>query len=160
MRVANSSHKVVKAGLYIDLLNRLAEEDIPYSFAISKILWELSLYLPTGSYVENWRKYNRASDAAEVIRSSVKTVAEMKKQLRFEHPLPLNNVYSRIAAGQGKLMRAEVAEIICEFPPVLVTRAEDDEIIKRKLRDSGDPFERYKNIRLSFDLKGTCVVSL
>ena len=160
MNSIHEMHRIQKARIYIDMLNRLAAEDIPYSFAISKVLWELSLYLPTGSYVENWRKYHRASDAAEAIRRDTKTTAALKKQLRFEHPQPLNSIYSKILAGRGALRSQEVADIICEFPPVLVTRVEDAEITNRRLRDSGDPFERYKNIQLSFELRGACIIPL
>jgi hypothetical protein len=153
-------HHIEKARIYLEFLNRLAEASIPYSFGISKILWELSLFLPSGSYIENWKTYRRASVAAEEVRARVSATSELKKLLRFEHPLPLNVVYSRILSSHGVLSPQQVARLICEFPPVLVTRGEDEEITRRKLRSSGDPFERYKNIPLPFNLRGNCVIDI
>jgi hypothetical protein len=152
--------EIQKAQLYIDLLSKFAELRIPYSFAISKILWELTIFLPTGSYRENWKVYPRASDAAEVVRKDTRETRDLKKRLRFEHPLPINIIYQKIQISGGVLSRMEVAKLISEFPPVLITRDEDAEITRRKLRSTGDPYERYKNIPLSFDIKGACIVRL
>ena len=147
-----------KACVFINALNSLAVEGIPYSLGSSKILWELSLYLSTGAYTENWKRYPRASVAAEVIRSNKSPIKELKKLLRFEHPQPLVVIYAKITDYKGSLSLQHCADIIAEYPPVLITRQEDDEIRFRKLHRSGSPEERYQNIALDFPLLAGSII--
>lgn len=147
-----------KARVFINAINQLAVAEVPYSLGSSKMLWELSIYLSTGSYIENWNRYPRASVAAEEIRASKISTASLKKVLRFEHPQPLVVIYSKILAGNGLLSVQQCADIIAEYPPILITKEEDDEIRFRKLHRSGAPTERYQNIDLSFPLAARSIV--
>jgi hypothetical protein len=138
-----------KAAIFINALVDLATANVQYSFFISKILWGTSLYLYRGSFTEQWTIYDRISDAARAIRDGRQK--DWKKQLTFEHCKPLKAIYSDLLR-EGKNLKPERAiRIIAEYPPVLITRDENNKIANEH-KAQGDPKVRYAKIPCSFPL--------
>jgi hypothetical protein len=137
-----------KAKILLTALVELAKERIPYSFFVSKIIWGVSLYLECGDFkVANWKTYPRVSDAARKIRKDGLT--GWKTELRFEHARPLKQIYLLLQEYGPALTPERAAEIIAEYPPVLITKNEDDAINAKRLKSTGAPEERYAHIALS-----------
>jgi hypothetical protein len=81
-----------KARILINALIDCAKAGIKSSFVIKKMLWGISLYLECGSFTkENWRTYQRASDAAKQVRASGDE--NWKGKVTFEHARPLGKIY-------------------------------------------------------------------
>ena len=141
----------LKAKIFIETLSRLASNKIPYEYAISKIIWRLSLYLGTGSYIENWKYYPRISDKALEIRS--RGSLNWKKELTFEHTEPLNQIYAKFLNSPFEFELNHAAKMICEYLPVIVTRYEERKITEHGFKTEGDPIKRFSHIACSFELK-------
>ena len=76
-----------KARILINALVDCAKAGIKSSLFINKMLWGISLYLECGRFHrENWRTYQRASDAAEKVRES--DDKNWKGNFTFQRPAP------------------------------------------------------------------------
>jgi hypothetical protein len=141
-----------KAKAILDALIQMANDpEIPYDFYISKMIWGVSLYLESGDYKENWKTRVRASDAAIELRNTSK---DWKKKVTFEHSRTLYDTFSLLRQKRAELDFDEAVKIISEFPPILVTKRENDLINKSGFKKSGDPAIRYRDIQIStFDLR-------
>jgi hypothetical protein len=137
----------VKARILVDAICELVKAGVPYSFYVSKILWGVSLYLQSGSFVERWQSYPRVSDAARKIRDT--RSKDWRKQVTFEHVQPLNQVYALLLKEGQLIAPAKAVQIIGTYPPILITREEDAGLTKNGHKSSGDPEERYRNVRFS-----------
>jgi hypothetical protein len=145
--VNDTSIDAKKAKIFTNALVELAKEQVPYSFFISKIIWGASLYLECGHFKENWNTYPRASDAANRIRQAAGK--DWRGELTFEHSQPLNQVYLLLQSQGPALTLEKAAEIIAEYPPVLITKEEDKMINANGHKTGGSPEERYLHIPLS-----------
>jgi hypothetical protein len=135
-------------GALVEMANDPA---VPYDFFSSKMIWAVSLYLESGDYKENWKTRLRASDAAIELRKKSK---EWKKLVTFEHARTLFDTFSLLRASGLSLSLDEATRIIGEYPPVLITREENDGINRRGFKKSGAPEDRYKSIEISaFELR-------
>ncbi|WP_223971857.1 hypothetical protein [Bradyrhizobium sp. RD5-C2] len=144
----------VKASIFVDAIVALVRARIPYSFYVSKILWGLSLFLQTGSFRECWHDYPRISDEAKRIRELRRP--EWRKQLTFEHARPLSQMYEMLFSLGSSVTRDAVVKIVGEYPPVLITRSENDDLNARGFKVLGMPQERYENIPISgFSLRAS-----
>jgi hypothetical protein len=136
-----------KAKIFINALVELAKEQVPYSFFISKIIWGASLFLECGHFKEKWKTYARASDAAKLIRQ--KGGKNWKRSLTFEHSRPLKKIYGLLLDQGNDLTIEKAAEIISEYPPVILTREENKKINERGHKIEGAPEVRYAHVALS-----------
>jgi hypothetical protein len=76
-----------KARILINALVDCAKAGIKPSAVTKKMLWGVSLYLECGSFQkENWRTYQRASEAAKRVRASGDK--DWKSNVTFEHGAP------------------------------------------------------------------------
>lgn len=133
------------------LIEMAKDEEVPYDFFISKMIWAISLYLESGDYKENWKTRLRASDAAIKLRSESK---EWKSLVTFEHARTLFDTFGLLRTGGRPLSLDDAAKIIAEYPPVLITREENDRINEKGFKKSGAPEDRYKDIEIStFELR-------
>ena len=127
------------------------DQEVPYDFFVSKMIWGVSLYLESGDYKENWKTRLRASDAAIKLRGESK---EWESLVTFEHTRTLFDTFSMLRSGGRVLTLDEAASIIAEYPPVLITREENDRINKGGFKKSGEPEVRYRDIEIStFELR-------
>ena len=133
------------------LVQMTTDKGIRYDFFISKMIWAVSLYLESGDYKENWKTRLRASDAAIKLRQSSKN---WEKLVTFEHARTLSDTFNLMRAGGERLSLETAAELIAQYPPVLITREENARINERGFRSSGIPEVRYDGIEISsFDLR-------
>jgi hypothetical protein len=133
------------------LLEIAQDQKVQYDFFISKMIWAVSLYLESGDYKENWKTRLRASDAAIKLRSESK---EWKSLVTFEHARTLFDTFGLLRIDGRPLSLDDAAKIIAEYPPVLITREENDRINERGFKKSGAPEDRYKDIEIStFELR-------
>jgi hypothetical protein len=141
-----------KAKAILSALVEMAnDQEIPYDFYISKMIWGVSLYLESGDYKENWKTRVRASDAAIKLRSESN---DWKSHVTFEHARTLYDTFALMRNKAGALTVEEAAKIIAEYPPVLITKQENDLINQRGFKKSGEPEIRYKDIEIStFELR-------
>lgn len=121
--------------------------DIQPSFFLKKIIWGVSLYLECGNFKENWRTYSRASDEAKRVRASGDK--DWRKQVTFEHARPLANIYQMLRDEGALLTLEQAVYIIGEYPPVLITRKEEQGMAGRGFKSKGTPEERYSEIQIS-----------
>jgi hypothetical protein len=137
-----------KARILINALIDCAKAGVKPSAVTKKMLWGISLYLECGSYSkENWRTYHRVSDAAKQVRESGDK--DWKRNVTFEHARPLGRMYQMLLDERATLTLDRAALIIGEYPPVLVTTAEELEMAKRGFQHDGAPEERYRHIPIS-----------
>src|SRR5260370_22722405 len=137
-----------KAGILINELVDCAKAGIKSSFVTKKMLWGISLYLECGSFTkENWRTYDRASDAAKQVRTSGDK--DWKRNVTFEHARPISRMYQMLVDEREKLTLERAAFIIGEYPPVLITMEEELKMAKRGFKSEGTPEERYTDIPIS-----------
>lgn len=136
-----------KAKIFMSTLVDLAKEGIPNSFFISKIIWGVSLYLECGHFKENWKTYARASDAANLIRQ--RGGKHWRRGLTFEHSRPLKKIYNLLLDQNAHLTVEKAAEIISEYPPVIITREENNEMNAKGYKTEGSPEQRYAHIQFS-----------
>ena len=137
-----------KARILINALIDCAKAGVKPSAVTKKMLWGISLYLECGSYSkENWRTYHRVSDAAKQVRESGDK--DWKRNVTFEHARPLGKMYRMLLDERATLTLDRAAFIIGEYPPVLVTTAEELEMAKRGFQHDGAPEQRYSHIPIS-----------
>jgi hypothetical protein len=137
-----------KARILITALVDCAKAGIKSTFPMNKMLWGIATYLETGSFQrENWRTYERVSDAAKLIRASGDE--NWKSRVTFEHVRPLNQMYRMLLDERATLTLERAAFIIGEYPPVLVTIEEDLRMAERGFRHDGLPHERYAEVPIS-----------
>jgi hypothetical protein len=133
------------------LVQMANDQQIPYDFYISKMIWGVSLYLESGDYKENWKTRVRASDAAIKLRNEAK---DWKSQVTFEHARTLHDTFAFMRNKGGALTLAEAVEIISEYFPILIAKWENDSINEKGFKKSGEPEIRYKDIEIStFELR-------
>jgi hypothetical protein len=141
-----------KAKAILNALVQMANDpEIPYDFYISKMIWGVSLYLESGDYKENWKIRIRTSDAAIKLRNESK---DWKSQVTFEHSRTLYDTFALLREKGGALTIDDAVKIIAEYPPILITKHENDLINQRGFKKSGEPEIRYQDIEIStFDLR-------
>jgi hypothetical protein len=126
-----------KARILINALVDCAKAGIKPSSVTKKMLSGIALYLEGGSFIkENWRTYHRISDAAAQLRAL--DDPDWKRKLTFEHARPLSVMY--------RMLLDERAD---EYPPVLVTMAEEVRQTKLGFKHGGEPEQRYREIPIS-----------
>jgi hypothetical protein len=138
-----------KAAIFVQAIIELAKADVAYSFFVSKILWGASLYLHRGVFAEQWKIYDRISDAARVIREEGQK--NWKRQLTFEHCKPLKAVYLELLKESKTLTPERAINILSEYPPVIITRRENDRIANTH-RAASDPVARYASAGITLVL--------
>jgi hypothetical protein len=137
-----------KARILINALVDCAKAGIKSSFVINKMLWGISLYLECGSFRrENWRTYQRASDAAKQARASGDE--NWKGKVTFEHARPLGKMYRMLLDERETVTLERAAFIIGEYPPVLITTDEELRMVKLGFKSEGAPEQRYAEIPIS-----------
>ncbi|MFN3890737.1 MAG: hypothetical protein ACK4MV_10100 [Beijerinckiaceae bacterium] len=142
----------LKARIFAHALLELARNRIPYDFFVSKAIWGLSLYLETGEFrQENFNRYARLSVAAKQLHSRT-SIGEWKRTVRFEHCMPLRAIWQGLLDCGPELDLQKLLGIIGAYPPIIITREEDDRIDK-KWKASGAPEDRYEGIALTCELK-------
>jgi hypothetical protein len=134
-----------KARILINALVDCAKAGVRPSFSINKMLWGVSLYLECGSFNrENWRTYNRVSDAAKQVRDSGDK--SWKKNVTFEHVRPICKMYQMLLDERETVTLDRAALIIGEYPPVLITVKEELRMSELGFKHGGKPEERYAHI--------------
>jgi hypothetical protein len=137
-----------KARILINALVDCAKAGIKSSAVTKKMLWGISLYLECGSFTkENWRTYQRASDAAKQVRELADK--DWKSKVTFEHARPLGVMYQMLLDERATLTLERAAFIIGEYPPVLVTMEEELRMTKLGFKHDGAPEHRYAEIPIS-----------
>jgi hypothetical protein len=137
-----------KARILINALVDCAKAGIKPSFVTNQMLSGIALYLECGRFHrENWRTYERVSDAARRVRESGDT--NWKGKLTFEHVRPLNNMYRMLLDERETLTLDRAAVIIGEYPPVLITTEEEVRQAKLGFKHGGEPEQRYREIPIS-----------
>jgi hypothetical protein len=137
-----------KARILINALIDCAKAGIKSSFSITQMLRGIALYLECGSFQkENWRTYQRASDAAKQVRAS--GGENWKGKVTFEHARPLGKMYRMLLDERGTLTLERAAFIIGEYPPVLITMEEELRMAKLGFKHDGAPEQRYAEIPIS-----------
>jgi hypothetical protein len=137
-----------KARILINALVDCAKAGIKPSFVINKMLWGISLYLECGRFQrENWRTYQRVSDAARRIRES--DDKDWKRKVTFEHVRPLSKMYQMFLDERETLTLERAAFIIGEYPPVLITMEEELGMAALGFKTEGTPEQRYSKIPIS-----------
>jgi hypothetical protein len=102
-----------KARILINALIDCAKAGIKSSFSITQMLRGIALYLECGSIQkENWRTYQRASDAAKQVRAS--GGENWKGKVTFEHARPLGKMYRMLLDERETLTLERAAFIIGE----------------------------------------------
>jgi len=134
-----------KARILINALVDCAKAGVRPSFSINKMLWGVSLYLECGSFNrENWRTYQRVSDAAKQVRDSGDK--SWKKNVTFEHVRPISKMYQMLLDEREALTLDRAALIIGEYPPVLITVKEELRMSELGFKHGGKPEDRYAHI--------------
>jgi hypothetical protein len=137
-----------KARILINALVDCAKAGIKPSFSTTQMLRGIALYLECGSFQkENWRTYQRASDAAKQVRDS--GGENWKGKVTFEHARPLSKMYQMFLDERETLTLERAAFIIGEYPPVLVTMEEELRMTKLGFKHGGEPEQRYAEIPIS-----------
>lgn len=137
-----------KARILINALVDCAKAGIKPCFVTRKMLQGICMYLECGAFnKENWKNYERVSDAAKLIRASGDT--DWKRHVTFEHARPLNVMYRMMLDERATLTLDRAALIIGEYPPVLVSTAEELRMAKLGFQHGGEPEERYAEVRIS-----------
>jgi hypothetical protein len=148
-----------KARILINALCDCAKAGVKPSAVTKKMLSGVSLYLECGTFMkENWKTYHRVSDAAAQLRASGDP--DWKRKLTFEHARPLSVMYKMLLDERATLTLDRAAYIIGEYPPVLVTMAEEVRQTKRGFKHGGEPEQRYAEIPISgFSLRSDAATS-
>jgi hypothetical protein len=137
-----------KARILINALVDCAKAGIKPSFVTKQMLRGISLYLECGTFQkENWRTYDRASDAAKQVRAS--DDKNWKSNVTFEHARPLGKMYQMLLDERATLTLERAAFIIGEYPPVLITTEEELRMAKLGFKSEGTPEQRYAGIPIS-----------
>jgi hypothetical protein len=137
-----------KARILINALIDCAKAGVRMSFSLNKMLCGISLYLECGSFSrENWRTYHRVSDAAKLVRESGEKY--WKKDVTFEHVRPISVMYQMMLDERHALTLERAALIIGEYPPVLITMAEELLMSKLGFKHGGEPSLRYAHIPMT-----------
>ena len=123
-------------------------------FFTKKILWGLGLYLELGSFKEaNWRTYKRISDEARIIRNNLKpgkdALKKFSSKLTFEHVRTFHDMVNMLNQKGRDLTIEGAAEIIGEYPAMLITTNENKAMEDRGFKYTGLPEERYAHISFS-----------
>jgi hypothetical protein len=144
-----------KATAILHALVKIAnDQETPYDFFISKMIWAVSLYLESGDYKENWKTRLRASDAAIRVRNESR---DWKSLVTFEHARTLYDTFGLL---QQAISIDDAAETIAAYPPVLITRRRTRALTReaskslarlrkdtRKLKSRRLSFVRFRNHR-------------
>jgi hypothetical protein len=133
-----------KAQIITQAIVELAKHDLPGTFPVPKMIWGVSLYLVTGDFIENWTTYSRISVAARQIRDAAEE--GWRSHITFEHARPIKQIYRMLRDRGSNLTIDEAAAIIGQYPPVLITTAENKVINDNGHRSAGSPEERYAHI--------------
>jgi hypothetical protein len=137
-----------KARILINALIDCAKVGARMSFSLNKMLCGISLYLECGSFSrENWRTYDRVSDAAKLVRDSGDKY--WKKNVTFEHVRPISVMYQMLLDERETLTLDRAALIIGEYPPVLITMEEELRMSKLGFKHGGIPERRYAHIPMT-----------
>src|SRR5258708_16835722 len=137
-----------KARILTNALVDCAKAGVKSSAVTKKMLWGISLYLECGSFTkENWRTYQRASDAAKQVRASGDE--NWKSKVTFEHARPLGKMYQMLLDERETLTLERAAFLIGEYPPVLITTEEELRMAKRGFKGDGVPEQRYAEMPIS-----------
>ena len=137
-----------KARILINALVDCAKAGIKPSPVTKKMLSGICGYLECGRFTkENWKTYERASDAARQVRASGDE--KWKSKVTFEHARPLGVMYQMLLDERATLTLERAALIIGEYPPVLVTIEEEVRQTKLGFKHGGDPEQRYREIPIS-----------
>jgi hypothetical protein len=137
-----------KARILINALVDCAKAGIKSSFVTNKMLAGIALYLECGRFQkENWKTYQRVSDAARRVREAGET--NWKAKVTFEHVRPINRMYQMFLDERATLTLERAAFIIGEYPPVLITMEEELRQTKLGFKHGGEPEQRYAEIPIS-----------
>jgi len=146
-----------KAEIITSALIKLAQNKVPYGFPISKMIWGLCNYFETGEFSDSqlWKKaYERISDKAFKLRPNADSwKAVDRKMVTIEHPKPICMIYDGLLAFNRSLNYSRAKELIGSYPPVIITRVENEIINQNGHKKCGDPEERYRHIKIGFALK-------
>jgi hypothetical protein len=146
--IHDKTREAKKARILINALVDCAKAGIKPSFSTTQMLRGIALYLECGSFQkENWRTYERASDAAKQVRAA--GGENWKGKVTFEHVRPLNVMYRMFLDERETLTLERAAFIIGEYPPVLVTMEEELRMAKLGFQHGGEPELRYAEIPIS-----------
>jgi hypothetical protein len=137
-----------KARILINALVDCAKAGIKPSFVTNQMLCGISLYLECGRFHrENWRTYERVSDAARRVRES--DDKNWKGKVTFEHVRPISVMYQMFLDERETLTLDRAALIVGEYPPVLITIEEELRQTKLGFKHGGEPEQRYREIPIS-----------
>jgi hypothetical protein len=143
---ARKARAILKA-----LVDIAQDPEATYDFFVSKMIWAVSLYLESGDYKENWKSRVRASDAALRLREER---PDWKKHVTFEHSRTLYDTFNMLRNKGNPISFDEAAGIISEYPPVLITKEENERITDLGFKKSGAPETRYQEISITtFELR-------
>ena len=132
----------------INALVDCAKAGVKPSFVTTQMLRGICLYLECGTFTkENWRTYERASDAAKLVREVAGE--NWKRNVTFEHARPLGVMYQMLLNERATLTLERAAFIIGEYPPVLITMEEELRMTKLGFKHGGAPEARYAEIPIS-----------
>jgi hypothetical protein len=133
------------------LIDITQDSNATYDFFVSKMIWGVSLYLESGDYKENWKSRVRASDAALKLREEK---SDWKKLVTFEHSRTLYDTFNMLRNNGNPISMDEAANVISEYPPVLITKEENQRINELGYKKTGEPEARYKEIEITtFELR-------
>jgi hypothetical protein len=155
--IDDSTPEAKKARALLTCVVELAEMDADvWCFFTKKVIWGLSLYLELGNFrVANWLTYPRISDAARTFRDARKPGSKWTDKVTFDHVRTLHDMEvmlksaTRSVKSQDRALKIEkAAEIIGEYPPMLITEDQDRGMRERKpsFKWTGVPEERYLEI--------------
>jgi hypothetical protein len=137
-----------KARILINALIDCAKAGVRPSFSTNKMFCGIVLFLECGSFNrENWQTYHRISDAARLVRDSGDKL--WKRNVTFEHVRPINQMYRMLLDERDSLTLDRAALIIGEYPPVLITIAEELRMSELGFKHGGVPERRYAHIPMS-----------
>jgi hypothetical protein len=172
-RIARLQHEDAESRAAATMLRSVVEisgHGARYTFFISKMIWGVSLFMECGDWNENWKTYPRVSRAAGIIRTRARgngwKHAEViaangmpsldpdakprawDHDLTFDHARTISDCYRMMVERRAGLTFQEAAFIIAEYPPVIITTAENASMTKRGFKNTGEPERRYDGILL------------
>lgn len=157
-RNENREIDVVKAVLLTEAIIQMVRNGITDSrFPLNKMLWALSVYTETGrvnteGHKKRWHRISVAAVKSRILLGD--ELWSKKEHTVFDHILPIDALYLKLVSLRNDLDLRRALEVIGEYPPVVITTAENQDINQRGFKKTGSPEERYTNIFINgFRLK-------
>jgi hypothetical protein len=123
----------------IAFLLQEARHGSPRDHAVTFTMRAISNYLTIGRDAQSFAiksvNKNVSSGALELLKSAT-NFKDWAKNTINEHPVPLADTWTWLCSQAGNLSLAEVWNRFESNPMTTVTKEEDDELTKRKLRSS------------------------